>query len=69
MALSQSDLDALDAAIASGHLTVRLADRAITYHSIAELIKAREHVAKVISDSGGVSRRAPRYQTAVFDDA
>jgi hypothetical protein len=69
MALSQSDLDALDAAIASGRLSVRFADRMVTYHSIAELIKARDHVAKVISSSGGISRRAPRYQTAVFDDA
>lgn len=69
MALSQSDLDALDVAIASGRLTVRLADRAVTYQSVGEMLKAREHVAKLLNSAGAVTRRAPRYQTAVFDDA
>ena len=68
MALTQTDLDALDAAIASGELTVRLADRLVTYRSIPELIQARSHVAKVVS--GAIATRtAPRYQQAVFDDA
>ncbi len=69
MALSQTDLDALDLAIAAGQLTVRLGDRVLTYQSISEMLKARAHVAKVISNAGGVTRVAPRYQTAVFDDA
>ena len=71
MALTQTDLDALDTAIASSELTVRLADRLGTYRSIPELIQARAHVAKVVSGqlSGSTSTRiAPRYQQAVFDD-
>lgn len=71
MALIQTDLDALDTAIASSELTVRLADRLVTYRSIPELIQARAHVAKVVSGqlSGSTSTRiAPRYQQAVFDD-
>lgn len=68
MALTQTDLDALDTAIASGELTVRLADRLVTYRSIPELIQARAHVAKVIN--GELSNRTfPRHQQAVFDDA
>lgn len=64
MALTQSDLDVLDAAIASGILTVRTSDRLVTYHSIDELKAARAHVASVIAGSAG-TRRSTYYFTPV----
>lgn len=67
MALTSSDLDALDLAIASGKLAVRLGDRMVTYHSLSDLLKARDHVAKILA--AGPVRTAPRFRTAVFDDA
>ena len=55
MALSQTDLDNLDAAIASGELTVEFNGRKITYRSISELLKARNHVAQAIGQQNGQS--------------
>ena len=57
MALTSSDLDALDLAIASGKLAVRLGDRMVTYHSLSDLLKARDHVAKILA--AGPVRTAP----------
>lgn len=62
MALSQTDLDALDAAIANAELTVSVEGRSVTYRSISELKRAREHVAGVIAASAG-SRRGVFYFT------
>lgn len=62
MALSQTDLDALDRAIASGELTVSYDGRTVTYRSINELKKAREHVAGVIAAGTG-GRRSVHYFT------
>lgn len=62
MALTQTDLDALDAAIASGILTVRTGDRLVTYHSIADLKAARAHVAGTIAGQSG-KRRSLYYLT------
>ena len=41
MPVSQADLDALNAAIASGEKQVALGAQQVTYRSIDELIKAR----------------------------
>lgn len=55
MAYSTTDLDALDKAIASGALSLELAGRKITYRSVDELLKARDHVAGELARAG--SRR------------
>ncbi|MET3431442.1 hypothetical protein ABIC71_000920 [Herbaspirillum seropedicae] len=44
MAFDQTQLDALDAAIASGELTVKYNGKEITYRSINELVRARNIV-------------------------
>jgi hypothetical protein len=62
MALSQSDLDALDAAIASAELTVTVDGKSVTYRSITELKRAREHVASVLAAQSG-RRRSVFYFT------
>lgn len=52
MALSQTDLDALDSAIASGALMVEFDGRKVTYQNTAQLIAARNHVATVVNAAG-----------------
>jgi len=61
MALSASDLAALDTAIASGALTVEMEGRRVTYRSIAELKEARKHTAEQIEQQSGA-----RTQRATF---
>jgi hypothetical protein len=57
MAISQSDIDALDAAIVSGALSVEFDGRRITYQNTAQLIAARAHAVQVTS--GSVRRTVP----------
>ena len=42
MAFTQTQLDALEAAIASGTLEVRIGDKSVRYHSLDEMIKLRD---------------------------
>ena len=42
MAFTQSQVDALEAAIASGTLEVRTGDKSVRYHSLDEMIKLRD---------------------------
>lgn len=44
MAFTQTDLDAIDAAIASGELTVKSNGREVTYRSMSDLLKARSTI-------------------------
>lgn len=61
MALSQTDLDALDAAIATSELEVELDGRKVRYRSIDELIRARNHVASVLAN-GSTTRRTGAFR-------
>jgi hypothetical protein len=45
MAFTESDLAAIDRAIATGERQVQFADRAVTYRSITELLEARAVIA------------------------
>lgn len=56
MALTQTDIDALDKAIAGAELTVAVDGKSVTYRSISELKRAREHIAGVIKTSTGTRR-------------
>lgn len=60
MALTQTDIDNIDTAIATGELEVEFNGRRVKYRSIAELKSAREHVASVIQANagGGQPRRS-----------
>ena len=53
MALSQSDLDELDSAIASAELSVEIDGKKLLYRSIDDLKKARRHVANVLAKKAG----------------
>lgn len=61
MAFTQSDLDAIDAAIASGELTVSHNGRTVTYRSMDDLIKARDRIGNAIAGQSG-SRRGVTYR-------
>ena len=68
MAWTQADIDALEAAMASGEMTVRSPDgRLVTYQSLDDMLKLRaamrEEVAATTRTLKGV-----RHQTAVFCD-
>lgn len=67
MAFTQTDLDALDRAIASGELSIRDSDgRQVTYRSTDELLKARDKVAGILSASSTAA--TPRHKLADFSD-
>ncbi len=70
MPFAQSDLEAIDRAIASGELTVRSSDgKQLTYRSMAELLQARALVAQQLEAASTTTPRAyPRYQVADFSD-
>lgn len=58
MALTQQNLDALDLAIASGELTVSFNGRTVSYQSTDSLLRARDHVARLLQ-----AQTAPRRPT------
>lgn len=69
MALSQSDLDALDTAIASSELEVQLDGRRVRYRSVDEMLKARAHVAEVLAGQAqgpGAARRRFRFAFTTY---
>lgn len=70
MAFTQSDLTAIDSAIASGELTVRTADgKQVTLRSMTELLQARQAISAGIAATAGAARRTyPRHQLADFSD-
>lgn len=64
MAFTQAQIDALDAAIAKGALTVKDGENLITYRSVDDMIKARAYMAGQLSPVAGTMR----YQLADFRD-
>jgi hypothetical protein len=58
MALTHTQLEALDLAIASGTLSVEFDGRKMVYQSTDALIKARNHVAGIVN--GSVVNRGPQ---------
>ena len=51
MAWTQSDLDAVEAAIATGELNVQHNDKSVRYRSITELLKARETIRTALASA------------------
>ncbi len=48
-------LDAIEAAIASGELTVRFGDRTVTYRSMDELLQARGVIKEALAAEAGTA--------------
>lgn len=70
MAFTSQDLAAINAAIASGELTIRAADgKTVTLRSMDELLKARDVILADMQSATGAARRPyPRHQLADFSD-
>jgi hypothetical protein len=65
MAWTQQQLDAIEAAIASGELTVRFGDRTVTYRSMNELLQAHALIREALAaESGAASARFSFAQTS-----
>lgn len=52
MAWTQNDLTVLESAIAQGALTVKYADKEVTYRSLDEMLKLRELMISEINGNG-----------------
>lgn len=66
MAWSQSDYDALNAAIAQGATSVRYGDRQITYRSLAEMLQLRQQMAGELGlNSGRIARKFASYSSGL----
>lgn len=68
MAFTSQDLAAIDAAIASGELSIRSADgKLVTYRSVDELMKARGLVVQSLAAQAAPQRAGgPRHMLASF---
>jgi hypothetical protein len=65
MAWTQTQLDAVEAAIASGELTVRFGDRTVTYRSMDELLQARAVIRDaLVAEAGTATDRFSFSQTS-----
>lgn len=60
MAHTQTDLDAIKAAIASGEQSVEVAGRKVMYRTIDDLRKARDDIAAELANAATVSTSAVR---------
>lgn len=66
MAVSQTDIDNLEAALMQGELKVRIGDREVTYRSIDDLAKALSYAKGQASVASG-NAPGPRHQLADFN--
>lgn len=65
--LTQTNLDAINAAIASGELSVRAPNGStVTYRSMDELLKARALAVADIARAASLTHTYPRHQLADF---
>jgi collagenase-like PrtC family protease len=62
MAVTQTDIDNLNAAIASGARSVTLGGQTVTYNTTASLIAARNDLQKQLN----AARRKPRTRQLVY---
>lgn len=67
MAFTQQQLDALETAIASGTLEVRVGDKSVRYQSMAELIKARDLIRDQLTASSDSPRSRASFASFVKD--
>lgn len=64
MAFQQSDLDAIEAAIGSGAKEVWYGNKKVVYHSLTEMIQARDLIKAELAGTPALNKRK---QMAVFN--
>ncbi|KJS36673.1 MAG: hypothetical protein VR70_13790 [Rhodospirillaceae bacterium BRH_c57] len=65
MAFTQSQLDALENAIASGQLTVTYDGKSITYRNMGELLRAHDIIKRSLSKAGTSAVSTPVFDRGV----
>lgn len=65
MAITQSDIDALETALMRGELKVKFADREVTYRSVADMSQSLAYGRSQLAQASGASP-GPRHQLADF---
>lgn len=65
MAYSQTDIDALDKAIASGARRVQIQGRSVEYRSVDEMLKAKAVMVRELSTATRRTRFSPVYDKDV----
>lgn len=61
MAWTQADIDALEAALKTGVLTVHYADRSVTYRSLAEMLQLRATMKDTVLGAAGTAKARPSF--------
>lgn len=67
MAFTQTQLDALEAAIASGTLVVRTGDKSVRYHSLDEMIKLRDVIRNQLNADAQTKTSRASFATLMRD--
>lgn len=67
MAFTQTQLDALEAAIASGTLEVRTGDKSVRYHSLDEMIKLRDVIRNQLNADAQIPASRASFASFVRD--
>lgn len=62
MAFTSTDLDAINAAIASGELTVKHNGREVTYRSMADLMQAKQNIQQELAAAESGARPGGGYR-------
>lgn len=60
MAWTQTDLDAIESAISSGKRRVRLNGREVEYHSVGDMLKARDAIRDDVNRSAATAAGVTR---------
>lgn len=68
MAYTQTDLDRINKALASGTLTIRTGNDSVTYQSIDDMLRVKRMIESELAQSSTTKRMYPRYQHASFRD-
>lgn len=68
MAVTQAQLDALNAAIAGGLLEVRSGEKVVRYQTVDDLLAARAALARQLRLQNDPAASSPRIQLADFSD-
>jgi len=61
LAFTQTDLDAIDSAIKSGHLEVQYSDKKVKYRDLDEMLRIREMIRKEVSPQSSDSRTVAEF--------